>query len=74
MAHVLDARGLACPLPILRTRRELKNLSAGDVLEVLATDPGALEDFPAFCRMTGHALETTREENGVYVIRIRKTA
>ena len=52
----LDARGLNCPLPILRTKKALAELQSGQVLKVLATDPGAVKDFQAFSRQTGHAL------------------
>lgn len=52
----LDACGLKCPLPILRTKKALATLSGGERLEVLATDPTALKDFEAFCRQTGHSL------------------
>lgn len=52
----LDARGLKCPMPILRARKALGALQPGATLEVLATDPGAVADFDAFCRTTGHVL------------------
>ena len=52
----LDARGLNCPLPILRTKKALAELQSGQVLKVLATDPGAVKDFQAFSRQTGHEL------------------
>jgi tRNA 2-thiouridine synthesizing protein A len=52
----LDARGLNCPLPILRTKKALADLQSGQVLKVLATDPGAVKDFQTFARQTGHAL------------------
>ena len=52
----LDARGLNCPLPILRTKKALTDMHSGQVLKVLATDPGAVKDFQAFSRQTGHEL------------------
>jgi len=52
----LDARGLSCPLPILRTKKALATLHSGQVLRVLATDPGSVKDFQAFARQTGHTL------------------
>ncbi len=52
----LDARGLKCPLPILRTKKALAELTSGQVLRILATDPGSVQDFAAFARQTGHAL------------------
>ena len=51
----LDARGLNCPLPILRTKKALSDMSSGQVLKILATDPGAVKDFQAFCKQTGNA-------------------
>jgi len=61
---VLDAKGLNCPLPILKAKKALKDVPLGGTLEVLATDPGAVADFPAFCRATGNQLvESTREGN-----------
>ena len=52
----LDARGLNCPLPILRTKKALTGMQSGQVLKVLATDPGAVKDFQTFSRQTGHEL------------------
>jgi tRNA 2-thiouridine synthesizing protein A len=52
----LDARGLNCPLPILRTKKALSDLHSGQVLKVLATDPGSVKDFQTFARQTGHQL------------------
>ena len=54
--QVLDAKGLNCPLPILRAKKALKELPPGGTLEIHATDPGAVKDFEAFCRSTGHDL------------------
>ena len=68
----LDAKGLKCPLPVLKARRAMKELAAGDVLEVLATDPGAVKDFEAFCKTTGDALLETRRDGEVLVFLIRK--
>ena len=69
----LDARGLSCPLPILRVKKELNSLSHGQVLRVLATDPGSVKDFDAFCRQTGNELISSGQDGGEYVFRIRKT-
>ena len=69
----LDATGLLCPLPVLKARRALKPLAAGSVLEVLATDPGAVKDFAHFCQTTGSQLLEMREEpGGVLRFRMRK--
>ncbi|HXT08098.1 MAG TPA: sulfurtransferase TusA family protein [Roseiarcus sp.] len=69
---LLDARGLNCPLPILKTRKALKDMALGDALRVLATDPGALEDFPAFCRTTGHELVETSQDGATYSFVIKR--
>lgn len=52
----LDARGLNCPLPILRTKKALTDMMSGQVLKIIATDPGSVKDFQAFAKQTGHAL------------------
>ncbi len=69
--RTLDARGLNCPLPILRTKKALKELDVGDTLEVLATDPGSMADFAAFARQTGDELVSAEETEGHfrYVLR-----
>ena len=59
----LDVRGLNCPLPILRAKKVLGDLSAGQVLKVMATDPGSVKDFQAFCKQTGHELVSHSEAN-----------
>jgi tRNA 2-thiouridine synthesizing protein A len=70
----LDARGLNCPMPILKAKKALKDLAAGDTLKVVATDPGSVADFSAFCRTTGNELVEQSEENGIYTYVIRKSA
>jgi tRNA 2-thiouridine synthesizing protein A len=62
----LDLKGLACPLPILKTRKALSALPKGATLEVLATDPGSVPDFRAFCETTGNRLLEKDEADGVY--------
>jgi len=63
-SQVLDAKGLNCPLPILKAKKALKDVPIGGTLEVLATDPGSVADFEAFCRATGNELvESTRHDN-----------
>ncbi|MGH6982213.1 MAG: sulfurtransferase TusA family protein [Stellaceae bacterium] len=70
---VLDAKGLKCTLPVLKARKAMKGLAAGDVLRVLATDPGAVGDFKHFCEVTGCKLLDQREEaGGVLVFEIEK--
>lgn len=72
MTTTLDARGLKCPLPVLRARKALRDVAAGARLDVLATDPAAPRDFRQFCEQTGHAFEHSTEAGGVYTIAIRK--
>ncbi len=68
----LDTKGLKCPLPVLRARKAMKPLAAGQVLQVEATDPSSVQDFKNFCETTGHELLASREEAGVYIYEIRK--
>jgi tRNA 2-thiouridine synthesizing protein A len=67
----LDARGLNCPMPILRARKALKDLKLGQTLEVLATDPLAIPDFEAFCLTTGNELVEAATQDGEHRIVIR---
>ena len=71
--QVLDAKGLNCPLPILKAKKALKSLGGGQILEVLSTDPGSVADFAAFCRTTGNELVEQNEEGGIYTYLIRKS-
>ncbi len=68
----LDARGLNCPLPILRAKKALNGLQSGQTLRVRATDPGAVKDFDAFCKSTGNELISSEQNSGEYVFEIRK--
>ncbi len=70
----LDARGLSCPLPVLKARKRLSALPPGGRLLVLATDPKAPADFVAFCEAAGHRLLASAEEAGVYRILIERAA
>jgi tRNA 2-thiouridine synthesizing protein A len=73
IAQRVDARGLSCPLPIVRTAMAVKAMHPGELIEVLATDPGAPKDFEAWARTTGHQLVESTVENGVYrFVLIRK--
>jgi len=73
-AHAtLDARGLNCPLPILRTRKELANLQSGELLEIISTDPGSLKDMESFCQQTGHQLLESQSNDGEFHFFIHKT-
>lgn len=71
--HTLDARGLNCPLPILRTRKAIADIDTGEVLEVIATDPGSVKDMSSFCSQTGHLLLEHRKSDGDFIFRIRKS-
>ena len=70
---VLDASGLVCPLPVLKARKMLKSMHAGEVLEVTATDPAAARDFKAFCEASGHALVARRADGERLLFTIRKS-
>ncbi|RMD67983.1 MAG: SirA family protein [Gammaproteobacteria bacterium] len=68
----LDASGLNCPLPVLRTKKALANMESGQVLKVIATDPGSVKDFEAFAKQTGNELLESYEEGGKYIFFLRK--
>ncbi|MFD0679529.1 MULTISPECIES: sulfurtransferase TusA family protein [unclassified Paenibacillus] len=69
---VLDAKGLACPMPIVKTKKSIGELESGQVLEVHATDKGAKNDLAAWAKSTGHELVQDAEENGIYKFWIKK--
>jgi|SRR3990172_464574 len=66
IAQIVDARGLSCPLPIVRTAQAIKKVGPGALIEVLATDPGSVKDFAAWSRATGNAVLESSSEAGVY--------
>jgi tRNA 2-thiouridine synthesizing protein A len=68
----LDARGLNCPLPILRTKKALTDMQSGQVLKILATDPGSVKDFQSFSKQTGHQLVAHDEANKEFTFFMRK--
>ena len=68
----LDARGLNCPLPILRAKKALSDMSGGQVLKILATDPGSVKDFQAFCKQTGNALLASDTSDSEFVFFMQK--
>jgi tRNA 2-thiouridine synthesizing protein A len=70
---ILDAKGLKCPLPVLKARKAMRDLPPGGVLRVLATDPGAAKDFEHFCKTTGYDLLAARAEGDVLSFDIRKS-
>jgi len=68
----LDARGLSCPLPILKTKKSLNELTSGQVLKVVATDPGSVKDFDAFANQTGHALLSSTQQDKEFIFYMKK--
>ncbi|RYH12237.1 sulfurtransferase TusA family protein [Tropicimonas sp. IMCC6043] len=70
--QLLNAEGLNCPLPILRAKKALKGMTAGQVLEIRATDPGSVADFAAFCNQTGNELLSSSTEGEIYKFEIKK--
>ena len=69
---VVDARGLSCPLPILKTKKALNEIASGQVLKIVATDPGSVKDMNAFSNQTGHSLLSADEEDRTFVFLLRK--
>jgi len=69
----LDASGLNCPLPILRAKKALNTLTTGQVLRIVATDPGSVKDFEAFSKQTGNDLLSSGEEAGKFIFMIKKS-
>jgi tRNA 2-thiouridine synthesizing protein A len=72
IAMTLDLKGLSCPVPIVKTAKAVKELASGELIEALATDPGSVADFAAWCRSTGNELVEQTEQDGVYRFVIRK--
>lgn len=71
-AKTLDAKGLSCPLPVLKAQRAMRDLKPGEILELLTTDPAAPTDVLDFCAVGGHAMVASSEAAGIYTMRIRK--
>jgi tRNA 2-thiouridine synthesizing protein A len=71
-ARELDARGLNCPLPILKTKKALAEMASGDVLRVQATDPGSVRDFQAFAKQTGNELLSQSQEDTVFTFFMKR--
>jgi tRNA 2-thiouridine synthesizing protein A len=71
-AKELDARGLNCPLPILRAKKALGEVESGQVLKILSTDPGSVKDFAAFAKQTGNELLSTAEAGGEFTFFMKK--
>jgi tRNA 2-thiouridine synthesizing protein A len=68
----VDAIGLKCPMPILRCKKALSELKEAEILKIVATDTGAIKDFQAFCKQTGHELLELNSENDTYTFYIKK--
>ena len=71
-ASVLDVKGLSCPMPVVKTRKAIDGIAIGQILEVLATDPGSMADFRAWTKHTGHELLLAEERGDTFVYRIRR--
>lgn len=69
---VLDCSGLLCPLPVVKTAKAIKEIAIGQVLQLIATDPGAPPDMQAWSRQTGHTLLDSHEENGKYIFHFQR--
>jgi tRNA 2-thiouridine synthesizing protein A len=71
--QTLDVKGQLCPIPVIRTQNQAKKLAPGDILEVLCTDPGAVNDIPAWCRINGHTVLSceTRDDGKLIVISLK---
>jgi tRNA 2-thiouridine synthesizing protein A len=72
VAKTVDARGLSCPLPIVKTALAIRELASGEMIEVLATDPGSTKDFAAWTKTTGHQLVESSVDGAVYRYLLRK--
>ncbi len=71
MKHELDARRLLCPMPVIKTQEKAKQCQVGDILEIICTDPGALQDIPTWCRMYGHEVISSVDQDGEIKITIK---
>jgi tRNA 2-thiouridine synthesizing protein A len=69
--YQLDARNTFCPMPVIKTQDKVNQLKNGDILEVTSTDPGALNDIPAWCRINGHKVIETKDSHGEVIITIQ---
>ena len=72
VALTVDAKGLSCPMPVIRAKKGIESVAVGEVVEVLSTDPGSVADFAAWTRATGHELVESRQEGSVFCYRIRR--
>ena len=72
VAEKLDTRGMSCPLPIVKTRKAINQIRAGELLEVTTTDPGSVKDMATFCEQTGNRLVASNESDNGYIFLIEK--
>ena len=72
VARTLDAKGLSCPMPLLRTKKEIDKINSGEILEVLGTDPGSRNDLPGWCTRAGHEFLGEKEASGFFCFFIKK--
>ena len=72
ITKIVDAKGLACPMPIVKAKKAMDTLNSNEVLEVVVTDKGALNDIPAWAKSGGHTILNQKEEEGVYYFYIQK--
>ncbi len=72
VARTLDAKGLSCPMPLLRTKKEIEKINAGEILEVLGTDPGSRNDIPGWCARSGHEYLGEKEDSGFIRFFVKK--
>ncbi len=70
--EVIDTTGLSCPLPVLKSKKALKNLEVGQILKIISTDAGSKKDIPAWTRVTGQELVEEAEEGGKYIFYVKK--
>jgi len=69
--HHLDATKMLCPMPVIKTQNKVKTLKRGDLLEIMCTDPGAINDIPAWCRINGHQFINHEERGDLFIINIK---
>lgn len=72
VARTLDAKGLSCPMPLLRTKKEIDKINSGEILEILGTDPGSRNDLPGWCTRAGHEFLGEKEASGFFCFFIKK--
>jgi tRNA 2-thiouridine synthesizing protein A len=70
-SHTLDARNMLCPMPVIKTQNKVAELTSGDILEVTCTDPGALYDIPAWCRINGHSIIEMHEQGDEVIVTVQ---